>query len=41
MTMLNKNTLSFEEMSNISGGNAVGPVKGTDPLGTGPIAYLC
>ena len=41
MTMLDKEELKFEEMSSVAGGNAVGPVKETGPLGyeTGPLNY--
>lgn len=41
MMMLDKEELKFEEMSSVAGGNAVGPVKETGPLGyeTGPLNY--
>ena len=40
MTMLDKKEMKFEELNSVTGGgNAVGPVKETGPLGTGPIAY--
>ena len=39
MMMLDKKEMKFEELNSVAGGNAVGPVKETGPLGTGPIAY--
>ena len=39
MTMLDKKEMKFEELNSVTGGNAVGPVNETGPLGTGPIDY--
>lgn len=39
MMVLDKKEMKFEELNSVAGGNAVGPVKETGPLGTGPIAY--
>jgi len=35
--VLDKKEMKFEELNSVAGGNAVGPVKETGPLGTGPI----
>ena len=39
MMVLDKKEMKFEELNSVAGGNAVGPVKETGPLGTGPIDY--
>ena len=37
MTMLDKKEMKFEVLNIVTGGNAVGPVNETGPLGTGPL----
>ena len=37
--VLDKKEMKFEELNSVTGGNAVGPVNETGPLGTGPIDY--
>ena len=39
MMVLDKKEMKFEELNSVAGGNAVGPIKETGPLGTGPLAY--
>jgi len=37
MMVLDKKEMKFEELNSVVGGNAVGPVNETGPLGTGPL----